>query len=308
MCSDKAPVQFEKMEFPDPVISIAIEPKTKGDQEKLSGALAKMALEDPSFRVVQNEDTGQMLISGMGELHLEIIVDRLLREHKVDANVGKPQVAYKESISTPAKGEGRCSRPVAGKNQFGHVTVELVPLPRGHAPRVVSSVPDKFWPREIQIAVERTLKESLGSGLLVGFPLVDLEIKLTGGSYSEADSHEIAYQVAASQAVKAALEKAKSRLLEPIMKVQILVPEDYMGDVIQDLSARRGRVLAMDPRPGGLQAINAEVPLAQMFGYSTHLRSKSQGRGTFTMEFDRYDLMPESVEKLVLGRLTGLSF
>ena len=306
LCADKDPIQYEKLDFPDPVISIAIEPKTKGDQEKLTGALAKLALEDPSFRVQQNEDTGQTLISGMGELHLEIIVDRLFREHKVDANVGKPQVAYKEAIARSASGEGKCIRQVAGKAQYGHVVIDVVPLSRGSVPKVVNQLPAKMLPKEIEVAIERTLKQGLNAGTLVGFPMIDLEIRMTGGSYNEAESNEIAYQVAASMALKDAVEKAKAILLEPLMKVQVLVPEENTGDVIQDLSIRRGKILSMEPRPGGWQAINCESPMATMFGYSTHLRSRTQGRGTFTLEFDRYEQMPDNVGKEVLQRLTGL--
>jgi elongation factor G len=308
LCSDKEPILFEKMEFPDPVISIAIEPKTKADQEKLSSSLQKMALEDPSFRVSTNEDTGQTLISGMGELHLEIIVDRLFREHKVEANVGKPQVAYKETILGTAKVSHLVSRVLGGKAQFGQVTIELRPVERGKNSKVINNLNSKVIPRDILFATEKALKECLGAGQLAGFPLVDVEVELLGAEFKEGESHELAYQTAASMAFREGLQKAKQILLEPIMEVQVLVPENTTGEVIQDLNSRRGKIHSMEPRAGGWQAVNAEIPLATMFGYSTHLRSKTQGRGTFSMEFKRYDQMPSSVEAEVLRKLTGLSY
>lgn len=307
LCADKSPIQFENMIFPDPVIAVAIEPKTKADQEKLTTALSRMVAEDPTFRVNINEDTGQTIISGMGELHLEIIVDRLKREQKVDVNVGKPQVAYKETIAQASRGEHRIQRSMAGKNQFGHVIVEINPLARSEASRVVNKLAAKTLPRDLEEATLKALRDSLNMGLLVGYPLVNLEIKLVGTTYNEMEASDVAYQMAAAMAVKEALEKGHPQLLEPMMKVQVNVPEESTGDVIGDLSNRRGRILNMDPRPGAWQAINAEVPLATMFGYSTHLRSRTQGRGSYTMEFDRYDQMPPNVEKEVLQRLTGLS-
>lgn len=307
LCADKHPVQFEKIHFPDPVISIAIEPKTKADQDKLGASLAKLALEDPSFRVLQNEETGQTLISGMGELHLEILVDRLFREHKVEANVGKPQVAYKESIHQGAQAEGLCQRIIGGKGQFAQVTIEIKPLARGTGSKVQLSLPPKLIPREFEAAIEKSLKGAIASGPIVGFPLLDVEAIVVGAQAHETESSDMAFQVAAGLAFKSALEKAKAFLLEPVMKVQVLVPDDNVGDVISDINARRGRILNMNPRPGRWQAVNAEVPMATMFGYSTLLRSKTQGRGTFSMEFDRYDSMPAHVEKEVLQRLTGLS-
>jgi elongation factor G len=308
LCSDKAPIQFEKMEFPNPVISVAIEPKTKADQEKLQSSLDKMALEDPSFRVIQNEETAQMLIAGMGELHLEIIVDRLLREHKVDANVGKPQVAYKETIRKAGSADHQTSRLIQGKAQFGHVKLEVVPLPRGTAPKVLSKIAEKIIPKEFELAILKTLSQGLNAGTLVGYPLVDLEVRFVGTSFKENESTEMAYQAAASQALKEALESSEPELLEPVMKVQILSPAEQVGDVIQDLGVKRAKINSMDPRPGDWQAVNAQVPLATMFGYSTQLRSKTQGRGSYTMEFDHYDEMPANVRKEVLQRLTGLSF
>ncbi len=307
LCSEKAPIQFEKIIFPEPVISIAIEPKTRADQDKLGGALQKLAWEDPSFRTSTNEDTGQMLIAGMGELHLEIIVDRLLREHKVDANVGKPQVAYKESIAQAAQATGHCERVLGGKNQFAHLKIDIRPLARNSGSKVINKIPAKSIPREFEQAIEKSLLQGVQTGPIVGFPMVDIEISMTHAQSHETDSSDIAFQFAASQALKEALDKAKPFLLEPVMKVQVSVPDDNVGDVISDINGRRGRILEMLPRPGKWQAVNAEVPLAAMFGYSTNLRSRTQGRGTYSMEFDRYDSMPPSVEKEVLARLTGLS-
>jgi elongation factor G len=308
LCSDKDPIQFEKMEFPDPVIAIAIEPKTKADQEKLASSLGKMALEDPSFRVNYNEDTGQTLISGMGELHLEIIVDRLFREHKVEANIGKPQVAYKETILNPVRVSHTVQRVLGGKAQFGQVSLEMRPTERGRPPRVMNSLNVKNFPKDLNIAIEKALKECLGAGQLAGYPLVDMEIELLGAEFKEGESQELAYQTAASLAVREGLEKGKQTLLEPIMEVQVLVPENTTGEVIQDLNSRRGKIHSMEPRPGGWQAVNAETPMATMFGYSTHLRSRTQGRGTFTLQFKRYDQMPPNVESEVLKRLTGFSY
>ena len=266
LSDDKNPIQYERMTFPDPVISIAIEPKSKADEEKLNDALAKLSLEDPSFKVALNEETGQRLISGMGELHLEIIVDRLFREHKVDANVGKPQVAYKETLRNPSKGEAKIQRAIAGKNQFGHVIVQVKPLPRGTPSKVNMQLPAKLLPREIEMAIEKTAKESLNAGFLVGFPLIDIEIDVIGATYNELDSNEMAYQVAVAQAVKDAIEAGKPALLEPMMSVLVQIPESNVGDIIQDLSSRRGKILSMEPRPGGWQAVSAEVPLSTMFG------------------------------------------
>jgi elongation factor G len=308
LCDDKHPIQYEKIIFPEPVISIAIEPKTKADQDKLGAALEKMAVEDPSFRVIQNEETAQTLISGMGELHLEIIVDRLFREHKVDANVGKPQVAYKESIKNAARAQGVCQRQIAGKNHFASVLLEIAPLQRSAGNKVVVDLPAKRIPKEFEYVIEKSLKSALGAGPIAGFSLVDVLIRVMDAEFREAESSELAYQVAANLALKDALEGAGAMLLEPLMKSQILVPEENTGDVIQDMNARRGRILNMDPRPSKMQAVNVEVPLATMFGYSTQLRSRTQGRGTFSMEFDRYEPMAPSVEKEVRQRLTGLSF
>lgn len=307
LCSDKHPIQFENMVFPDPVISIAVEPKTKADQEKLTQALQKLSLEDPTFHVLQNEETGQTLLQGMGELHLEIIVDRLLREHKVEANVGKPQVAYKEAPVRPAVGESRVQRNIGGKVQFGHVELEIRPSSEWNKVNIINKLDAKAIPKIYQDALEKALKGALGAGQLVGYPLTQIEIIILRAEFNEFESNELAYQTAASLALREALKKGGQALLEPLMRVQVSVPEEYTGEVIGDLSLRRGKVLSMEPRPGGWQAINSEVPLSSMFGYSTHLRSRSQGRGSFTMEFDRYDRMAPAVEKELLKRLTGLS-
>ena len=306
LCADKHRIQFEKMDFPEPVISIAIEPKTKADQPKLGQSLERLALEDPSLKVSVNEETSQMIIAGMGELHLEIIVDRLLREFKVDANVGKPQVAFKECITGSSRGEGRVQRQVGGKGQYGHVVLEVSPAGRGKGNSIVNNLPEKLLPREIMQALEQSLKESLQTGVLAGFPLTDAAVIIKDSSFMEGESNDIAYRVAAAMALREALEKATPRLLEPVMKAQVVCPTEGVGEVVGDLGTRRGRVLSMDARPGNWQAITAEVPLSTMFGYSTAIRSKTQGRGTFTLEFDRNDLMPENVEKAVLKRITGL--
>jgi len=303
---DKHPIQFEKIVFPEPVISVAIEPKTKADEEKLATSLAKLALEDPSFRVFVNEETGQRLISGMGELHLEIVVDRLLREHKVEANVGKPQVAYKESLRRPGQALGRCQKIIGGKNMFAEVKLSVAPLARGTGSNVTSALPSKQIPKEFEHAIEKAVREGLVSGPVVGFNLIDVEVTLQSATFVENESNDVAFQIAAGMALRDAFQAAEPYLLEPVMKVQVLVPDDNVGDVISDMNGRRGKIFDMQPRVGGWQAINAEVPLATMFGYSTILRSRSQGRGSFTLEFDRYDSMPASVEREVLKRLTGL--
>ncbi|MBS1985286.1 MAG: elongation factor G [Bdellovibrionales bacterium] len=305
LCADKHPIQFEKMDFPEPVISIAVEPKTKADQPKLVQSLERLSWEDPSLRVTVNEETGQMLISGMGELHLEIIVDRLLREFKLDVNVGNPQVAFKETIFRESQGEGKVARQVGGKGQYGHVILSVAPA-KGQSSSVENLLDPKALPREFMVAIEQSIKESLQSGVLAGFPLVDVKVLIKGTSFQENESNEIAYRIAAGLALREALEKASPKLLEPVMKAQIVVPPDHVGDVVGDLGTRRGKVQALDARGANWQVISAEVPLSTMFGYSTALRSKTHGRGTFTLEFERYESMPDVVEKAVLKRLTGL--
>jgi elongation factor G len=293
--SEHRPVFLEKIDFPEPVISIAIEPKTKADQEKLGTALARLAVEDPSFRVFHAEDTAQTLISGMGELHLEIIVDRLKREFKVDANVGNPQVSYRETIQSEAPGEGKFIRQGdTGKNQFGHCIIRLKPAARGagfifHNKATESAIPKRFVG-----AVEQGLQEAMSGGVLIGYPAMDIEATLTGGGFSETDSSEIAFKVAANMAFKDASARANPTILEPIMKCEVVCPADYMGGVIGDLNARGGKIQGMNAR-GDLQVIDAEVPLARMFGYSTVLRSQSQGRATFSMTFSHYSPVSTAV-------------
>lgn len=304
-CSEGRQVLLEKIEFPEPVISIAIEPKTKADQDKLTESLERLAVEDPSFRVMAHEETGQTLISGMGELHLEIIVDRLKREFKVNANVGKPQVAYREAITAPATGEGKFIRQLGGKNQYGHCVVRLEPLPRGTAFQFVNALPgapkSTVIPREFIPAIEKGLKESLLGGIEVGYPVMDIKATLLDGSFSDTDSSETAFKIAASMAFKDACQKAGPVILEPIMSLEVVCPDEYMGGVVGDLNARRGKILSMSPRHN-MQVIKAEAPLATMFGYSTAIRSQSQGRATFTMEFGHYEAVPPQVAQEIRVR------
>jgi len=304
LCEDKHPIVLESMEFPDPVISIAIEPKTKPDQEKLSQSLAKLAQEDPSFRVAVNEETGQTIISGMGELHLEIIVDRLLREFKVGANVGKPQVAYRETIRTASKAEGKFVRQSGGRGQYGHVYLELQPLEPGKGFVFESKVVGGTVPREYWNAVEKGIKEATDNGILAGYPIVDIKAILYDGSYHEVDSSEMAFKIAGSMGFKEAAKKAKPVILEPIMNVEVVTPEEYMGDVIGDLNSRRGKIQTMDKR-GKAQVIKATVPLSEMFGYATDLRSKTQGRATYTMQFAHYDEVPRGISETIIAKVKG---
>jgi elongation factor G len=293
--SEGRPVFLEKIEFPEPVISIAIEPKTKADQEKLGTALARLAVEDPSFRVVQSEDTAQTLISGMGELHLEIIVDRLKREFKVDANVGNPQVSYRETIQGEATGEGKFVRQgETGKNQYGHVIVKMKPSARGVGFVFANKATETAIPKRFVSAIEQGLKEAMSGGVIAGYPAMDIEMTLTGGSFSETDSNEISFKVAALMAFKEGATKANPTILEPLMKCEVVCPGDYMGPVMGDLTARGGKIQGMNAR-GDFQIIDAEVPLARMFGYSTAIRSQSQGRATFSMLFGHYAPVSKSV-------------
>jgi elongation factor G len=291
LCNEGMPILLEKIEFPEPVISIAIEPKTKADEEKLTEALSRLAMEDPSFRVTNNADTGQMLISGMGELHLEIIVDRMKREFKVEGNVGNPQVAYKETIGQTARAEGKFVRQAAGRNQFGHVELQLEPIKKGEGYQFVNKLAAGVIPKEFIPAIDKGIQESMLGGIIAGYPAVDIRATLLGGSFSETDSTEVAYKIAASMAFKDAARAAQPLILEPHMSCEIVCPEDYMGGVIGDLNSRRGKILNMTSRHG-LQVIKAEVPLSTMFGYSTAVRSSSQGRATFTMEFASYEPVP----------------
>jgi len=287
---------------PEPVIDVAIEPKTKADQEKLSQALARLAEEDPTFRVSTHPETGQTIISGMGELHLEIIVDRLKREFKVDANVGKPQVAYRETITKPVDVEGKFIRQTGGRGQYGHVKIKVEPLPRGSGFEFVNAIVGGVIPKEYIPAVQKGIEEAMQSGPLIGFPVVDIKVTLYDGSYHEVDSSEMAFKIAGSMAIKEAVQKGDPVILEPIMRVEVTTPEEYMGDVIGDLNARRGQILGMEPR-GNAQVIRAFVPLATLFGYATDLRSKTQGRGSFVMFFDHYQEVPKQVqEKLIKGQ------
>jgi elongation factor G len=304
LCDENAPIVLESMEFPEPVIAVAIEPKTKADQEKLSMAMSKLSQEDPSFKVSFNEETGQTIISGMGELHLEIIVDRLLREFKVGANVGKPQVAYKESIKRAARVEGKFVRQSGGRGQYGHVWIDVEPLERGKGFEFVNKIVGGTIPREYIPAVEKGIKEAMEGGVLAGYPVVDVRAALFDGSYHEVDSSEMAFKIAGSMAFKEAVKKAQMALLEPIMSVEVVTPEDYMGDVIGDLNSRRGKIQSMEKR-GNSQAIKAMVPLSEMFGYATDLRSKTQGRATYTMQFSHYEDVPKNITEGIVAKFKG---
>jgi len=306
LCDENKPIVLESIDFPDPVISIAIEPKSKTDQERLGLSLQKLATEDPSFKVRTDEETGQTIISGMGELHLEIIVDRLLREFNVGANVGKPQVAYKETIRKKVEQQGRFVRQTGGRGQYGDVWITLEPQQPGAGFEFVDAVKGGSIPREYIPAVEKGIKEATENGPLAGYPVVDVKATLFDGGYHDVDSSEIAFKIAGSMAFKAATRKASPVLLEPIMSVEVVVPEVFMGDVIGDISSRRGKVLGMDTRPAA-QAIDARVPLAQMFGYATDLRSMTQGRATYTMQFSHYEPVPAAVAEGIIAKLDGKS-
>ena len=303
-CDPSSPIVLESIQFPEPVISIAIEPKTKSDQEKLSAALVKIATEDPSFRVSTDEETGQTLISGMGELHLEIVVDRLTREFGVDASIGKPQVAYRETIRKTVEQETRFSKQTGGRGQFAHVCIEVGPAEVGTGLEYVDSIKGGAIPREYIPAVGKGAAEAMTAGPLAGYPVIDCKVRLYDGSFHDVDSSEIAFKVCGSMAMKEALRKASPVLLEPIMAVEIVVPEEYMGDVIGDLNGRRGRVQSMDAR-GNAQVVKSLVPLATMFGYATELRSRTQGRATFTMQFEHYEPVPSSVSEELTARAVG---
>jgi len=300
LADESHPILLESMVFPEPVISVAIEPKTKADQDKMGTALAKLAEEDPTFRMYTDQETGQTIIAGMGELHLEIIVDRLLREFKVQANVGKPQVAYKETIRKQVEAEGKFIRQSGGRGQYGHVWLRLEPLEPGQGFEFVNKIVGGVVPKEYIPAVEAGVKEAMQSGVLAGYPTIDVRATLFDGSFHEVDSSEMAFKIAASMGFKEGARKADPVLLEPIMAVEVVVPEEYMGDIIGDLNARRGRIEGMDPRPGGVQAIRGFVPLAEMFGYATDLRSKTQGRGTYTMQFSHYEEAPRHITEQVI--------
>ena len=304
ICDRQNPIVLESMDFPNPVISLAIEPKTKADQEKLGRGLAKLTGEDPTFQVKTDDETGQVVISGMGELHLEILVDRLRREFGVDAAVGRPQVAYKETLTHQTESEGRYIKQSGGRGQFGHVKIRVAPAQSGHGFEFINDIRGGAIPREYIKAVEDGIRDAMTTGVLAGYPIEDVVVSLYDGSYHEVDSSEMAFKVAGSMAFREAARKAGAQLLEPVMRVEVVVPQDYMGDIISDLNSRRGRVRSMDAR-AGTQIVNARVPLSGMFGYATDLRSKTQGRATYSMHFDRYEQVPQAVSEEVIGRVQG---
>jgi elongation factor G len=305
LSTETAPIRLESMTFPDPVISVAIEPKTKADQDKLAQALGRLSEEDPTFRVQSDEETGQTIIAGMGELHLEIIVDRLMREFNVNANVGRPQVAYRETIGKPVeKVEGRFVRQTGGRGQYGHAVINMEPAEPGDGYEFADKIVGGKIPREYIPSVDLGIQEAMESGVLAGFPVVDVRVELVDGSYHDVDSSEMAFKIAGSMAFKNAMQRATPKLLEPIMAVEVVTPEDYLGDVMGDLNSRRGRVEGLEPR-GNAQAIRARVPLATMFGYATDLRSTTQGRATFTMQFDRYEEAPQSIAGEIVSAAQG---
>jgi elongation factor G len=304
LADEKQPVLLEVMKFPEPVIAMAIEPKTKPDQEKMGFALQKLAQEDPSFRVRTDEETAQTIIAGMGELHLEIIVDRLLREFKVEANVGKPEVAFRETIRRKAESESKYIKQTGGRGQYGHVVLTVEPSESGKGLEFVNKVVGGAIPKEYIPAIEKGVKERMENGVIAGYPLRDIKVTVIDGSYHEVDSNEMAFKIAASMGFSDACKKADAVLLEPIMKVEVLVPQEFMGDVIGNLNGRRGKVQGMKVRAGA-QAIEASVPLMEMFGYATDLRSRTQGRATYSMEFDRYDQVPKQISEAIIAKYRG---
>jgi elongation factor G len=304
LCDESKPIVLESINFPEPVISVAIEPKTKADQDKMSVALQKLSDEDPTFRVRTDDETGQTVISGMGELHLEIIVDRMLREFKVDANVGKPQVAYRETITSKAHGTGRFVRQTGGRGQYGHVELDVAPNESGKGFEFVNKIVGGVIPREYINPAAKGIEEALQNGILAGYPVVDIKVTLVDGSFHEVDSSEQAFHIAGSMGVKDGIRKAKPTLLEPIMKVDVVMPEEFMGDVMGDLTARRGHILGMEGRNNS-QIVHANVPLATMFGYATELRSMTQGRANYSMEFDHYQALPQSLVDEIVAKAKG---
>jgi elongation factor G len=303
LCSEDDPILLERMEFPEPVISVAIEPKTKADQDKLGEALSKLMDEDPTFRVTVDEETGQTLISGMGELHLEIIVDRLRREFRVEANIGKPQVAYKETIRKKARAEGKFIRQTGGRGQYGHVWIEIEPN-RGKGYEFIDAIVGGVIPKEFIPAVDQGIREAMQNGIIAGYPVVDVKVTLFDGSYHEVDSSDLAFKIAASIAFKEAAKQAEPVLLEPIMEVEIVTPDEYLGDVIGDLNSRRGRIEGINMRKDG-QVVKALVPLAEMFGYATRLRSITQGRAIYTMQFHHYEEVPQQIADMIIEKVKG---
>src|SRR5213592_259581 len=304
LCDAGKPIVLEAMTFPEPVIAVAIEPKTRVDEEKLSVSLSRLALEDPTFRVTSDDETGQTLIHGMGELHLEIIVDRLLREFKVEANVGKPQVAYRETVRKHAEAQGRYVRQTGGRGQYGDVYIEVDPNEPGGGFVFENKIVGGAVPREYVPAVEKGIKEAMETGVLAGYPMVDVKVALTDGSYHDVDSSEMAFKIAGSMGFKEACRKAKPILLEPVMDVEVVTPEEYMGAIVGDLNSRRGRILSMEAR-GSSQVIRANVPLGQMFGYATEMRSMTQGRATYTMQFARYEEVPAAIAEEIMAKVAG---
>jgi elongation factor G len=304
LCEADRPIVLESMTFPEPVIAVAIEPKTRADEEKLGVSLSRLALEDPTFRVTSDEETAQTLIHGMGELHLEIIVDRLLREFKVEANVGKPQVAYRETVRKKAEAQGRYVRQTGGRGQYGDVYLEVEPNEPGKGFEFENKIVGGSIPREYIPAVEKGIREALDTGVLAGYPIVDVKVRLTDGSYHEVDSSEMAFKIAASMGFKEACRRAKAVLLEPVMDVEVVTPEEYMGAIVGDLNSRRGRIVSMEAR-GSSQVIRATVPLGQMFGYATEMRSMTQGRATYTMQFSRYEEVPPAIAEEIMAKVAG---
>ena len=305
LCDERASIILETMVFPEPVISVAVEPKTKADQEKMGIALSRLAEEDPTFRTFTDAETGQTIISGMGELHLEIIVDRMLREFKVDCSVGKPQVAYRETIRKSVEAEGKFVRQSGGRGQYGHCWLKLDPQEPGAGFTFVNKIVGGVVPREYIQPIENGIKEAMENGVIAGYPMVDIQVTVFDGSYHDVDSSEMAFKIAGSMGFKAGAAKAQPALLEPYMKVEVIVPEDYMGDVIGDLNSRRGRIEGMEAR-NGAQSIRAFVPLAEMFGYATDLRSKTQGRGNYSMEFDHYEDVPKNIAEAIVAKVRGV--
>jgi elongation factor G len=301
LCDPDKVVILEKMEFPEPVISVAVEPRTKVDQEKMGLALQRLAKEDPSFRVHTDPESGQTIISGMGELHLEIIVDRMKREFKVEANVGKPQVAYRETLRSTVESEGKFVRQSGGRGQYGHVWLKLEPLPPGKGYEFVNGIVGGVVPREFIPAVDKGIQEAVQTGVIAGYPIVDVKVTIFDGSYHDVDSNEMAFKIAGSMGFKEGFRKAKPVLLEPIMKVEVVTPEDYYGDIVGDLNRRRGQIVAMEDSASG-KVVTAEVPLAEMFQYSTAMRSMSQGRANYTMEFAKYMEVPSNVADVVMKK------
>jgi elongation factor G len=304
LCDETNTVILEKMEFPEPVIQIAVEPKSKADQDKMGIALNRLQMEDPSFRVHTDEETGQTIMAGMGELHLEILVDRMLREFKVEANVGKPQVAYRETITKQVEAEGKYVRQTGGKGQYGHCWVRLIPQPPGTGYIFENETVGGTIPKEFIKPIDKGIEEAMEGGILAGYPMVDIKVEVFDGSYHDVDSNEMAFKIAGSMGFKEGAAKASPVILEPIMKVEVVTPDDYMGDVIGDLNSRRGKIQGMEQKHGA-QVIEALVPLAEMFGYATDLRSKTQGRATYTMHFGHYAQVPNAIAETIVSKAKG---